>query len=42
MRGITNAQVRVIENAGHAVFWNDAAAYNRCLREFADILAALR
>ena len=35
---ITSAKIRMMANAGHACFWNDAAAYNRCLQEFAEDL----
>jgi pimeloyl-ACP methyl ester carboxylesterase len=35
---ITSARIRMMANAGHACFWNDAAAYNRCLQEFAEAL----
>ena len=35
---ITSAKIRMMANAGHACFWNDAAAYNRCLQEFAEAL----
>jgi non-heme chloroperoxidase len=38
MAGITHAKVRMIANAGHACFWDQAAIYNRCLREFVDTL----
>lgn len=36
MARISHAQIRLIANAGHAVCWDDATAYNACLREFAD------
>jgi non-heme chloroperoxidase len=36
MASITHAQIGMIANAGHAVFWNNAPAYNRCLQEFVD------
>lgn len=42
MGGFTNAQVELLPNAGHAVFWNDAATFNRLLREFLKVLAADR
>jgi non-heme chloroperoxidase len=35
MSRIPTAEFRVIENAGHACFWDEADAYNRVLREFA-------
>lgn len=35
---ITSARIRMMANAGHACFWNDAAAYNRCLQQFAEAL----
>ena len=35
MARIPRAQIRMLAGAGHACFWNDAPAYNRCLREFA-------
>jgi len=34
--GIAHAQVRVMANAGHAPFWDDAATFNRHLRAFCD------
>jgi non-heme chloroperoxidase len=34
MACITHAQIRMIANAGHACFWDEAATYNRCLQEF--------
>jgi non-heme chloroperoxidase len=34
--GIPHAQVELMENAGHACFWDDAAGFNRRLRAFAD------
>jgi pimeloyl-ACP methyl ester carboxylesterase len=34
--GIPDAQVELMENAGHACFWDDAAGFNRRLRAFAD------
>jgi pimeloyl-ACP methyl ester carboxylesterase len=34
MAGIAHARIRVMANAGHACFWDDAATYNRSLREF--------
>jgi pimeloyl-ACP methyl ester carboxylesterase len=34
--GIAHAQIDMIESAGHAVFWNDAPAFNRSLREFCE------
>jgi pimeloyl-ACP methyl ester carboxylesterase len=38
MTRITHAQIRMIANAGHACFWEEAATYNRCLREFIESL----
>jgi non-heme chloroperoxidase len=35
---ITHAQINVMTNAGHAPFWDDAATFNRRLREFAQSL----
>lgn len=37
MGRIASAEVRMLAT-GHACFWDDAAAYNRCLREFAEAL----
>jgi pimeloyl-ACP methyl ester carboxylesterase len=34
---IASAKIRMMET-GHACFWDDAAAYNRCLSEFAEAL----
>jgi pimeloyl-ACP methyl ester carboxylesterase len=36
--GIAHAQIQLMPNAGHAPFWDDAAAFNRRLREFAESL----
>ena len=36
MARIPQATVRMIANAGHACFWDEAATYNRYLREFVD------
>jgi pimeloyl-ACP methyl ester carboxylesterase len=36
--GIAHAQVRIMPDAGHAPFWDDAPAFNRQLREFAESL----
>lgn len=33
---VPHAQVQMMANAGHAAFWDDAAAFNRRLRAFAD------
>jgi non-heme chloroperoxidase len=33
--GLAHAQVHMMENAGHAPFWENAAAYNKRLRAFA-------
>jgi len=38
MAGMAHAQIKMIANAGHACFWDEAAAYNRCLQEFAEAL----
>jgi len=38
MARIPRATVRLIANAGHACFWDDARAYNRYLRDFVDTL----
>jgi non-heme chloroperoxidase len=34
---IPRATVRMIANAGHACFWDDAPAYNRCLQDFVQL-----
>ena len=34
--GLPHAQTHLMANAGHASFWDDAAAFNRRLREFAE------
>jgi len=36
--GAAHAQVHMMENAGHAPFWDDPATFNRRLREFAESL----
>ncbi len=36
--GIAHAQMHMMPNAGHACFWDDAAAFNRRLRTFAESL----
>jgi non-heme chloroperoxidase len=36
MSHMSHAQVRVLADAGHACFWDEATAYNQCLREFVD------
>jgi non-heme chloroperoxidase len=36
MSRIARAEVRLFSGAGHACFWDDTPAYNRCLHEFAD------
>jgi non-heme chloroperoxidase len=36
MARITHARIRMIANAGHGCFWDEAATYNRCLQEFID------
>lgn len=38
---LAHAQVHVIDEAGHAAFWDDAAAYNQRLRAFAASLAVV-
>jgi pimeloyl-ACP methyl ester carboxylesterase len=38
MAAVRHAKIRMIENAGHACFWDEAAAYNQCLRDFAEAL----
>jgi non-heme chloroperoxidase len=38
MARIPCASIRMMMRAGHACFWNDAKAYNRYLREFAEAL----
>jgi non-heme chloroperoxidase len=35
MACISRSEVRLFADAGHACFWDAAAAYNRCLHEFA-------
>jgi pimeloyl-ACP methyl ester carboxylesterase len=35
---IAHAQIQMMANAGHAPFWDDAAAFNRLLRAFSDSL----
>jgi non-heme chloroperoxidase len=34
MACITHVTIRMIADAGHACFWDEAATYNRCLQEF--------
>lgn len=34
--GIAHAQIQLMPNVGHAPFWDDTAAFNRRLREFAE------
>ena len=36
--GMPHAQIHLMADAGHAAFWDDAAAFNGRLREFADSL----
>ena len=36
--GIAHAQIHVMADTGHAPFWEDAAGFNRRLREFAEAL----
>lgn len=36
MSGIGHAQIQMMTNAGHGCFWDDAAAYNNSLKEFAE------
>jgi non-heme chloroperoxidase len=39
---LAHAQIQIIPNAGHAVFWNDAPGFNQCLRAFsADVTFSL-
>jgi pimeloyl-ACP methyl ester carboxylesterase len=38
MARIAHAQIRMMANAGHACFWDEAATYNRCLQEFVEAL----
>jgi pimeloyl-ACP methyl ester carboxylesterase len=33
-----HAQIHIMANAGHAPFWDDAVAFNRRLRAFAENL----
>jgi pimeloyl-ACP methyl ester carboxylesterase len=33
---MAHAQVHIMANAGHAPFWDDAASFNRRLRQFAE------
>jgi non-heme chloroperoxidase len=35
---IAGAKIRMLPNAGHACFWDDADAYNRCLQGFVEAL----
>ena len=35
---LEHAQIHMMENAGHAPFWDEAAAFNRRLRAFAESL----
>jgi Predicted hydrolases or acyltransferases (alpha/beta hydrolase superfamily) len=34
--GMAHAQIDLMENVGHAVFWNDAPAFNQRLRAFCE------
>ena len=36
--GMAHAQIHMMENAGHAAFWDDAPAFNRRLRTFSESL----
>lgn len=36
--GISHAQIQMIENAGHACFWDDAEGFNNGLRAFSETL----
>jgi pimeloyl-ACP methyl ester carboxylesterase len=36
MARIPHTTVRMMANAGHACFWDEAATYNQYLREFVD------
>lgn len=38
MARIPHTTIRMMANAGHACFWDEAATYNRYLREFVDTL----
>ena len=38
MARIPRATIRMIANAGHACFWDEAPAYNRCLQDFMQTL----
>jgi non-heme chloroperoxidase len=38
MARIPRATIRMIAGAGHACFWDEAPAYNRCLQDFMDAL----
>lgn len=38
MASIRQSRIHVMENAGHACFWDDAGAYNRHLKEFVESL----
>jgi pimeloyl-ACP methyl ester carboxylesterase len=35
---MTHAQIHLMPNAGHAAFWDDAASFNRRLRDFSESL----
>ena len=39
---IAHAQVHIMVNAGHAPFWDDAATFNRRLREFLESISSAR
>ena len=36
LAGVAHAQIHMMPNAGHAPFWDDAAAFNRQLRVFCE------
>jgi pimeloyl-ACP methyl ester carboxylesterase len=36
--GVAHAQIQIMERAGHACFWDDAATFNQHLRAFAESL----
>jgi pimeloyl-ACP methyl ester carboxylesterase len=39
--GMTHAQIHIMPNAGHSVFWDDAPAFNQRLREFVEMCTAV-
>jgi pimeloyl-ACP methyl ester carboxylesterase len=40
--GIAHAEVHIMPDAGHAAFWDDAAAFNRRLADFCEAVAVSR